>query len=65
MREERSVSAENDAARGTLADLGSTLRIRHIAESQLGLVDAKYIAYPEPLLPKTTSQTSPETASVR
>jgi cell division protein FtsL len=65
VREQRLVSAKNDQLEGTIADLGSTLRIRHIAESQLGLVDASHISYPEPLLPKTASQTGPETASVR
>jgi len=65
VREQRLVSARNDQLEGTLADLGSTLRIRHIAQSQLGLVDASHISYPEPLLPKTASETGPETASVR
>ena len=65
VREQRLVSARNDQLEGTLADLGSTLRIRHIAQSQLGLVDASHISYPEPLLPKTASATGPETASVR
>jgi hypothetical protein len=64
--EERRISAKNDQLEGDLATLASSLRIRHIAESQLGLVDAKYISYPEPLLPKTTaSDAGPETASTR
>jgi cell division protein FtsB len=65
VREERRISAQNDQLEGTLSDLGSALRIRHIAQSQLGLVDASHISYPEPLLPKTASATGPETASVR
>jgi hypothetical protein len=64
--EERRISAKNDQLEGTRADLGSALRIRHIAESELGLVDAKYITYPEPLLPKSAApDAGPETASVR
>jgi hypothetical protein len=64
--EERRISARNDQLEGDLAALASSLRIRHIAQSQLGLVDAKYIAYPEPLLPKTAAaDAAPETASVR
>jgi cell division protein FtsB len=64
--EERRVSAKNDQLESTLADLGSTLRIRHIAQSQLGLVDAgSHVSYPEALLPRSTSQTGPETASTR
>ncbi|HTX70692.1 MAG TPA: hypothetical protein VMH50_16320 [Thermoleophilia bacterium] len=67
VREERRVSDKNDQLEGTLADLGSSIRIRHIAESQLGLVDpGSHVSFPEPLLPRTTaSQTGPETASVR
>jgi cell division protein FtsB len=65
VREQRTYSARNDQLEGTLADLGSTLRIRHIAQSQLGLVDATHIAYPAPLLPQAASQAAPETASVR
>ena len=38
-REERRVSAENAQLSEELAQLSSTIRIRHIAESQLGLVD--------------------------
>jgi cell division protein FtsL len=65
VREERRVSARNDQLESTRADLGSALRIRHIAQSELGLDYADHVSYPEPLLPKTTSETGPETASVR
>jgi cell division protein FtsL len=40
VREERALSAENARLRETLAQMGSTVRIRRIAETQLGLVDA-------------------------
>ena len=40
VREERRLSSENAQLAETLAQLGSTVRIRHIAETQLGLVDA-------------------------
>ena len=65
--EARGVGTRNDELEGTLADLGSTVRIRHIAESQLGLVDATHVAYPTPLLPRTITASEPgtETASVR
>jgi len=38
-REEHRVSAENAQLAEELAQLGSTIRIRHIAENELGLVD--------------------------
>lgn len=44
-REERRVSAENAQLAEELAQLSSTLRIRHIAEKQLGLVDATHVLY--------------------
>jgi cell division protein FtsL len=65
VHEERLVSARNDQLQSTRADLGSALRIRHIAQSELGLDYASHISYPEPLLPKPASETGPETASVR
>ena len=42
VREERALSAENAQLAEKLAQMGSTVRIRHIAETQLGLVDADY-----------------------
>jgi cell division protein FtsL len=50
--EERRISDKNDQLEGQLADLGSPVRIQHIAETELGLVLASHISYPEPLLPK-------------
>jgi cell division protein FtsL len=44
-REQRALSAENAQLQEDLAQLGSTVRIRHIAEKQLGLVDAGYVQY--------------------
>ena len=45
VREERAVSAENARLEEKLAQMGSTVRIRHIAETQLGLVDADHVQY--------------------
>jgi hypothetical protein len=56
VREERRISALNDEREGDLAKLASPVRIRHLAETQLGLVDAGHVSYPEPLLPKTASE---------
>lgn len=44
-REERRVAAENGQLAEKLAELGSTVRIRGIAENRLGLVDAKDVQY--------------------
>jgi cell division protein FtsL len=44
-REERRVTAENAQLSEELAQLSSTVRIRHIAENQLGLVDATHVLY--------------------
>jgi cell division protein FtsL len=44
-REERRVSAENAQLSEELAQLSSTVRIRHIAERQLGLVDPTHVLY--------------------
>ena len=41
VREERRVSDKNGELREEVARLSSTMRIQHIAESQLGLVAAK------------------------
>ena len=45
VREERALSAENERMVEKLAQMGSTVRIRHIAETQLGLVDADHVQY--------------------
>ncbi|MCX6362995.1 MAG: cell division protein FtsL [Actinobacteria bacterium] len=45
VREERALSAENERLVEKLAQMGSTVRIRHIAETQLGLVDADHVQY--------------------
>jgi len=42
VREERALSAENAQLAEKLAQMGSTVRIRHIAETQLGLVEADH-----------------------
>lgn len=44
-REQRAVTAENAQLVEDLAQLGSTVRIRNIAEHQLGLVDADHVQY--------------------
>jgi cell division protein FtsL len=49
VREERRLSAKNDELREEVARLSSTVRISHIAESQLGLVYASHIDYPKAL----------------
>src|SRR5690606_28014094 len=49
VREERRISAENDELREEVARLSSTVRISHIAESQLGLVYAGHVDYPKPV----------------
>ena len=45
VREQRALTAENAQLKEDLAQLGSTVRIRHIAENQLGLVDADHVLY--------------------
>ena len=49
VREERRVSDQNGELRERVAQLSSTVRIRHIAEKDLGLVDATHLIYLEPL----------------
>ncbi len=44
-REERRVSAENAQLSEQLAQLGSSVNIRRIAEHQLGLVDPTHVLY--------------------
>ena len=56
VREERRVSAQNGELQEKVAQLGSPVRIRHIAETQLGLVYATHIAYPRPLYRKAISE---------
>lgn len=45
VREQRALTAENAQLAEDLAQLGSTVRIRHIAENQMGLVDADHVQY--------------------
>jgi cell division protein FtsL len=45
VRQERTLSAENARLVEKLAQMGSTVRIRHIAVTQLGLVDADHVQY--------------------
>jgi cell division protein FtsL len=45
VREQRAVTAENAQLAEDLAQLSSTVRIRHIAENKLGLVDADHVQY--------------------
>ena len=45
VREERALSSENAQLAEELARLGSTVRIRHIAETELGLIDADHVQY--------------------
>ena len=45
VREQRALTAENAQLQEDLAQLGSTVRIRHIAEKRLGLVDADHVLY--------------------
>jgi len=49
VREERRVTARNAELEGVAANMASTVRIRHIAQSQLGLVDATHVIYLKPL----------------
>lgn len=45
VREERRLIAENAQLQEDLARLASTVRIRQVAEQQLGLVDASHVIY--------------------
>ncbi len=58
-REQRAVTAENAQLAEDLAQLGSTVRIRHIAENQLGLVDADHVRYLRVHLPADKAATRP------
>jgi cell division protein FtsL len=55
VHEERRVSGKNGELREEVARLSSTVRIRHIAETELGLVNATHFLYPEPLRAGTVS----------
>ncbi len=50
VHEARRVAALNDERQEEVARLASTVRIRRIAESELGFVDATHVLYPKPLL---------------
>lgn len=47
--EQRRVRDENQRLRSEVARLSSAMRIRHLAESDLGLVDASHLLYVKPL----------------
>jgi hypothetical protein len=49
VHESRRVAALNDKRQEEVAQLASTVRIRHIAERELGLVDATHVLYLMPL----------------
>ena len=56
VHEARRVAALNDTRQEEVAQLASTVRIRHIAESELGLVEATHVLYPEPLTRGTVAE---------
>jgi cell division protein FtsL len=56
VHEERRVSDRNAELREEVARLASAVRIRHIAESDLGLVEAKHFLFPKPLMGGTVSE---------
>ena len=56
VREERRVGASNSELQEKVAQLSSTVRIRHIAETDLGLVDASHLIYLKPLKRGTVSE---------
>ena len=56
VHEERRVSAQNDELKEEVARLSSTVRIRHIAEADLGLVDATHLLYLKPLKSGTVAE---------
>jgi cell division protein FtsL len=56
VREERQITDKNAQLQEQVAQLASTSRIRHIAETQLGLVDASHVLYPKPLRGGTVSE---------
>ena len=56
VHEQRRVSDKNDELQEEVARLSSTVRIRHIAEADLGLVDATHLTYLQPLKGGTVSE---------
>jgi len=58
-REQRAVTAENAQLVEDLAQLGSTVRIRQIAEKELGLVDADHVHYLRVHVPDGKAATRP------
>jgi hypothetical protein len=56
VREERQVSDKNAQLREKVAQLSSAPRIEHIAENQLGLVDATRPIFLKPLKRGTVSE---------
>ena len=54
--QERQITDKNAQLRERVAQLSSTPRIQHIAETQLGLVNATHFSYPEPLYSKSLSE---------
>jgi cell division protein FtsB len=56
VHEARRVAALNDTRQEEVAQLASTVRIRHIAESELGLVEATHTLFLEPLTRGTVAE---------
>ena len=56
VHEQRRVVDKNDQLQEEVARLSSAVRIRHIAEPDLGLVDATNLTYLEPLKGGTLSE---------
>ena len=56
VHEQRRVTDKNDQLQEEVARLSSTVRIRHIAEADLGLVDATHLTYLQPLKGGTVSE---------
>ncbi len=56
IHEERRITALNDRRQEQLAKLASPVRIRSIAEKELGLVEATHFLYPKPLLRGTVAE---------
>jgi cell division protein FtsB len=56
VHEARRVAALNDTRQEEVAQLASTVRIRHIAESELGLVEATHTLFLEPLRRGTVAE---------
>ena len=56
VHEQRRVTDKNDRLQEEVARLSSTVRIRHIAELDLGLVDAAHVTYLQPLKSGTVAE---------